>query len=207
MIVRKSLETLKMLINKTLVETRKMELVEEIKLLGIVITSHLKWKSNTNKLAAKAYKQIWMLRNLKRFGANKGHLVEVYIQQVRSIVEQDFPVWNPGLNQHECQTLERVQRTAVAILRGEVHTSYREALNNLNLETLKIRREKLCLKFAKKANKHPKFKNWFCLNKNSIKTRSPKLPLKEIKTRTKRYRKSPLPYMTNMLNKHLQKIK
>ena len=124
-----------------------------------------------------------MLRNLRRFGAKEGHLVEVYVQQVRSLLELSCPVWNPGLTQQESLTLERVQRTAVAIIRGEARTSYSDTLKNLNLETLKIRRDKLCLNFAIKASKHPKFTNWFCKNKLLADTRSIKPHFKEIKTR------------------------
>ena len=54
-----------------------IEVVDKMKLLGIMITSDLKWKSNTNALVAKAYKRIWMLRNLKRYGASDQQLVEV----------------------------------------------------------------------------------------------------------------------------------
>ena len=63
-----------------------IELVEETKLLGIMIRSDLSWKSNTNALVTKGLKRIWMMRNLKKYGANDQHLVEVYIQQVRSIL-------------------------------------------------------------------------------------------------------------------------
>ena len=181
-----------------------VELVDETKLLGMMITSDLKWKTNTNKLVAKAYQRVWMLRNLKRYGATEEHLVEVYFQQVRSLLEQDCPVWNAGITEQDSIVIERVQRTAVAIIRGEVHTSYKDALIKLELETLKSRRENLCLNFAIKAYKHPKFRNWFCTNHTDINTRSEKLPLKEIKTRTRRYKRSPLPYLTTLLNKYIK---
>jgi len=41
-----------------------IEVVEEIKLLGIVIKSDLKWNSNTNLLCER---KLWMIRNLKKF--------------------------------------------------------------------------------------------------------------------------------------------
>ena len=55
-----------------LTEENVIELVEETKLLGIMIRSDLSWKSNTNALVAKGFKRIWMLRNLKRFGGLPG---------------------------------------------------------------------------------------------------------------------------------------
>ena len=146
---------------------------------------------------------MWLLRNLKKYGASEDQLLEVYTQQVRSVAEMACPVWNSGLTCHEVRSLERVQRTAVAIIRGENHTSYREALLYLNLKSLEDRREAICLKFALRAYRHPKFTLWFTRNVNTVNTRSNKTPLVIIKGRTKRYRSSPLPYLNGLLNKHL----
>ena len=49
--------------------------------------------------------------------------------------------------------------------------------------------------FAKKAQQHDKFKNWF------VETEEPRLTkFKPVPYRTKRYMKSPIPYLTNLLN-------
>ena len=81
---------------------------------------------------------------------------------------------------------------------GEEYTTYSRALIKLNMETLVDRRTALCLKFAKKAYKSEKFSQWFCDNETDIQ-------LAEIKTRTARYWKSPLPYLTDLLNNELLK--
>ena len=60
---------------------------------------------------------MWLLRNLKKFGASEEQIFEVYLQQIRSVSEMVCPVWNSGLTQHEVRSLERVQRTAVAVIR------------------------------------------------------------------------------------------
>ena len=145
-----------------------------------------------------------MIRNLKRFGANEEELLDVYIKQVRSLLELNCPVWNAGMSQIDCRKIERVKRTAVAIIRGGNNVKYKDSLQHLNIETLEERREKLCIKFAKKAFKNPKFTKWFARDKLTMNTRSIKYPLKGIKTRTKQYRKSPLPYLTNLLNQYLK---
>ena len=59
-----------------------------------------------------------------------------------------FPVWNAGITQQESRSLERIQKTALAVIRGESHTGYQDALIHFGIETLKERRERLCLKFA-----------------------------------------------------------
>ena len=188
-------------------EDNLIELVEETKLLGIMIRSDLSWKSNTSALVAKGYQRIWMLRNLKRFGAEDHQLIEVFIQQVRSILEMACPVWTAGLTQQEIRSLERVQKTAVAVIRGVNHTTYSEGLAHLKLETLEVRRENLNLKFAVKSFKHPKFNKWFKLDEKNMTTRScsNKMALKVARTRTTRFKKSPIPYLTNILNTYLKK--
>ena len=69
-------------------------------------------------------------------------MLEVYLQQIRSVAEMACPVWNSGLTQQEIRSLERVQRTAVAVIRGEYHTIYRETLEYLQLKTLEDRRSR-----------------------------------------------------------------
>ena len=135
-----------------------------------------------------------MLRNLKKFGAEEGHLLEVYYQPIRSIVEMACPVWSPGLTQQEIGTTERVQRTsAMAIIRAEHNSTYQEAIDYFKIGSLQSRREAICLNFAIKAFKHPRFTNWFVINDGIRNTRSTKDPLKIMKTRTRRFRKSPIP--------------
>ena len=172
-----------------------------MKLLGIIITSDLKWKSNTKYMVARCYQKLWMLKNLKKLGAKEEDLLEVYYQQIRNIVKMACPVWSSGLSQQEIRFIERVQRTAMAVIRAENHTNYKEALTHFNIETLESRRETLCLKFSIKAFKHPKFTGWFVKNDPIISTRINKTTLKHMKTRTRRFRKSLIPYpQVNNLN-------
>ena len=91
--------------NLELSEGKQIEIVEELKLLGVMIRSDLKWTSNTKQIIAKCYKRMWMLRNLKKFGADETNLLEVYFQQVRSITEMACPVWNAGLSQQEVRLI------------------------------------------------------------------------------------------------------
>ena len=115
------------------------------------------------------------------------------------------PVWNAGLTQQETRGLERIQKTALAVIRGENHTTYADALTYFDLDTLETRREKLCLKFALKAYRNPKFTSWFVINEPEVNTRSHKVHLKPIKIRTKRFTNSLIPYLTNLLNAHFEK--
>ena len=70
-----------------------LEVVEEIKLLGIVIRSDLSWSSNTNNMCKKAFSRMWIIRRLKALGAENGELVDIYRQQILSVLELAVPVW------------------------------------------------------------------------------------------------------------------
>lgn len=184
-----------------------IEVVEQMKLLGIIIRSDMKWSSNTKNMVAKCYKRMWMLRNLKKNGADQAQLLKIYFQQIRSVAEMACPVWNAGITLQEINTIERVQKTALAITLGSNYTTYNDALAILKVDTLESRRTKLCLKFALKAVRNPKFSSWFAPNTYQVNTRSVKPPFKKINCRTRQFRKSPLPYLTNLLNTHFPTLK
>ena len=174
----------------------KLEVVDKIKLLGIFFQSDMRWYSNTNNLCKNGYSRLWMIRNLKKYGAGKKELLDVYMKQCRSVLELAVPVWNAGLSAYEVKQLERVQKTAFSIILGKDYISYEQALLDLEMETLEVRRSKNCLAFAKKSQKHEKFRNWF-----EFSDRTSKPSFLPVTFRTKRYKKSPLPYLTELLNK------
>ena len=188
-------------------EKKSLEVVESFKMLGLIVRSDMRWCDNTNLMCQKGYKRLWMLRRLRGLGASLEELKDVYIKQVRSVMELAVPVWHPALTNVEERQIERVQKCALAIILGDKYTNYEKAREILSIETLSERRLKLCEKFAKKAAKSSKFKYWFRQTENQEKkttTRSSKnktLPMfKVVPTRTSRYEKSPLPYLTEILN-------
>ena len=76
-------------------------------------------------------------------------------------MELTVPVWTAGLTLDDCKELERVQKTACAIILGRSYNGYQDALEVLQIKSLKERRKDLCLSFAKKAAKSDKYKLWF----------------------------------------------
>ena len=82
-----------------------------------------------------------------------------------------------------------------------VRTGVNEGIKKLRLQNLNDRRENACLKFAQKCIKNEKVKNMFPISvklSKMIKRKSDKFKVKF--ARTKRYRKSAIPYMVNLLN-------
>ena len=144
-----------------LMEDHELEVVDEIRLLGLIIRSDLKWISNTANIIAKANKRLWILRRLSNLGAKDIDLIEIYTKQIRSVLELAVPAWQGALTQAEKRDIERVQRCACNIILGSEYQSYNSVLGTLGLETLESRRIKLTLKFGLKSEKHIKFQNWF----------------------------------------------
>ena len=182
------------------IDGAQIETVNEMKILGTILQSDLSWKSNTNMLVVKAYKKLWMIKRLKKNGASNDDLIDVYMKQVRSIVEFGAPVWNSGLTEAEITDIERVQKSFLHILLGSNYTSYNSALLLSGLESLAIRRRNLCIKFAQKSYKNPKHSHWFTLNQKKSKTRNKGPKFKLPRFATERYRRSPLFYFTTLLN-------
>ena len=181
-------------------EGKSIETVEKMKLLGLIITNDLKWRANTEQMVKKAYNRLWIIKRLKAHGASFEDLVDVYNKQIRSILEFGVPVWNPSLTKEDSCEIERVQKAFLHILLGNDYLDYENALRKTNLEKLKDRRVSLCRTFAKKSLKHPKHKHWFQPSKGAPNTRSVKPTLREPLSRLARYKKSPIPYLTRLLN-------
>ena len=62
-----------------------IEMVEEIRLLGLVARSDLRKTSNTEEMMKKAYRKLWALRRPKGMSANVQDLKDIYNKQVRCI--------------------------------------------------------------------------------------------------------------------------
>ena len=82
---------------------------------------------------------------------------------------------------------------------GQRYISYNNALQLASLDRLDTRREALCLKFARNAIKYLKFSNWFVEDSKIVDTTRLKKNLKDVNTRTRRFRQSTIPYLTKLL--------
>ena len=117
-------------------------------------------------------------------------------------------VWVPGLTLAEDNQIERVQKCALYVIMGDNYTGYDLTLKTLEVNKLSSRRSKLCLKFGKRAENHPKYQNWFVPAEKiippTINTRCDKTVVqtkyKPVPTRTDRYKRSPLPFLRGLNN-------
>ena len=182
-----------------------LEVVNEIRLLGLVIRADMRWCSNTQNMIEKANKRLWILRRLKNMGANQEDLVDVYIKQIRCVLELAVPAWQGGLSQAEKTDLERIQKTACHIILGQSYDSYTAAMDILQLETLEFRRNLISLKFSLKAEKHQKFRFWFKPSEKKVNTRLNTTKYCPVVANHTRFEKSPLSFLTKLLNRYYSK--
>ena len=183
--------------------SNKLEVVKETKLLGVMITDDLRWRANTDFICKRAYKRMWTLRRMKKLDVEPLVILDVYMKEIRAVLELAVPAWHSGLTKRQAADIERVQRVACSIILSNSKTgtcdfSYDMALSKLGLEPLEIRRRKLCETFARKTIKS-RHSSMFSPNINQYSTRNREAYFSHM-ARTRRCHNSPLNYLTRLLN-------
>ena len=185
------------------VEGTTMEIIDETKLLGVILSNKLTWDSNTACIVKKANSRMRLLHKLVEFGVPEQDLLNIYTLYIRSILEQSCQVWHSSLTIENGLDLERVQKNAFKIILQENYITYNHALSITGFQTLFKRRETLCLRFAKSCVKNSQTKHMFPENHSrrvyDINTRHEE---KYVVTHanTERLQSSAIPYMQRLLN-------
>ena len=122
-------------------------------------------------------------------GASNSDLLDIFTKQIQSIAEFAVPVWNSSLTGEEIADIERLHKTALHIILGDDYKNFG-----------------ICLKFAKKAEKNSKFSTWFKSNTRKN-TRCKQSKYSNVFCKKIRFEKSPISYMTNLLNQYNDKRK
>jgi hypothetical protein len=184
-----------------------VEVIDSTRLLGTIITKDLKWDLNTQNIVKKANARMQLIRKVASFGTSPDELKNVYILFIRSLLEQSAVVWHSSLTQENIDDLERVQKSAVRIILGDMYIGYKKSLEKLDMETLYERREQICLNFAKACVKNPKFSDMFPKNikTHAMETRNPEI-FNVNHANNERFKKSSIIYMQHLLNEDQQKV-
>ena len=184
-------------------------IVNETKILGIILSDSLKWSAHVSYMLKRAQKKIWTLRRMKLLKLDIDILVDFYCKEIRSILEFGVAVWNSGITTKMSEQLERIQRICIntILLDTGVKVNYMVACTLLNLEPLFYWRQSLCIKFIQKASQDPRHSDMFSRNNNACNTRANKPEYREFKCRNARFYNSPLCYLTRLLNNNPVKPK
>ncbi|KAI3373024.1 hypothetical protein L3Q82_023467, partial [Scortum barcoo] len=99
-----------------LIHGEAVERVNNIKFLGIHITSDLTWSKNTAHLIKKAQQRLFFLRKLKRAGLSPQLLTNFYRATIESILCLSAAVWYGSCTAQDRKDLARVVKTAQGIV-------------------------------------------------------------------------------------------
>jgi hypothetical protein len=189
----------------TISNEQNLEVVEEMKLVGYKLRSDLRTCSNTTYIVTRAYKRMWIIRRLRALGASTQDLLRVLRTQVISVLQFAIPAWTTMLTLREESHIESVLKTGLYLVYGQRYLSYKWALQEAGMISLKDQRFNILKKFTKRCISSNKFSTWFEMNKtvnDKVKTRTCQLSstYKEVYARTKSFAKSPIPQMVTIAN-------
>ena len=139
----------------------EIEVIEKTKLLGLIITTDLKWEENTTYICQKAMARLWLLRRMKKLQLDPVTIHEYYVKEIRPLLELATPAWHSVLTKAQSDSIEWVQKTALCVILGDKYLCYDAACSLMSTETLKLRRDALCLNFAKKTASKSRHKDLF----------------------------------------------
>ena len=71
-----------------------------------------------------------ILTNLFEFSVPQEELVNIYLLDIHTVVEQSCIVWHSSLTSGEKYDLERIQKVGLRIILKDRYTSYEDAILN-----------------------------------------------------------------------------
>ena len=175
------------------------------KILGMWVSADLSWSQNCQEICRKAYSRLSMLTKLKYVGVRIEDLIDIYILYIRSLAEYCSVAFHSSLTVEQSNKIERIQKTCLRVILGDMYIHYTSALEMTGLDTLLERRVQRCLKFSLKSIKHERNSKLFPLNKTAgiLNTRQSETFTVNFAA-TSAYRDSAIPYCQRLLNTHFK---
>ena len=146
-----------------------------------------------------------MITKLKYVGVSIEDLLDIYVLFIRSVTEYCAVAFHSSLTQQQSDKIEKIQKTCLKVILGDLYADYPTALEMCGLETLFDRRQRRCLDFAVKCVKHPRNRRLFPLNVNQDNhdIRRPEVFAVNF-ARTSNYKDSAIPFCQRLLNEHIR---
>ena len=91
-----------------------LEVLYSLKLIGLVITTDLRWNSHVDYTVKRVNKVLWQLTRLKEIGAQRQKLIEFYVLKIRSILMFGSVCFHSSLTKENFKTLELQQKRSLA---------------------------------------------------------------------------------------------
>ena len=118
-----------------------LERQREVKILGLYISENLSWTRNCREICKSAYSRLSMITKLRYVGVEIEDLIDIYKLFIRSVTEYCSVVFHSSLTTEQSNKIERIQKTCLKVILGDMYISYKAALEMCGLETLSKRRE------------------------------------------------------------------
>ena len=108
------------------INNQNLDKISETKLLGVWLSEDLTWSKNCTEICIKAFTRLSMLTKLKYVGVGTDDLIQIYILYIRSIAEYCSVAWHSRLTLLQTNKIERIQKTCLKVILGEMYLSYEE---------------------------------------------------------------------------------
>ena len=132
------------------------------------------------------------------FGSQRFELFDVYIKEVRSILEFAVPVWHSSITKKQRSEIESVQKLAFKLILGSSY-NYADACALFGTTSLEQRRQELCFRFATKNVNDPE--NCLFSKYNPPRNlRNRGTIVNEYRCNKSSFHRSSLPYLSRLLN-------
>ena len=117
-----------------MVNSKELEILSNATILGLTVSSDLKWTAHVDKIVSKATKRLYLI---------------THCACIRSILEYASPVFHNSLPKYLSNEIERVQKRFLRRIYPDL--SYNDAIKISKLASLFDRRSAACHKFFKGA--------------------------------------------------------
>ena len=186
-----------------------LNVLEETRLLGIQLSTDLKWNSNTKSVCKKAMSKMWLLRRMKMINLEPQIILEYYLKEIRVLAEQGVPIWNSGLTVQQLRDLERIQKVALKIILAENYGTYENACKIFDSEKMSDRRLAISTNYAVKLFKSDRSSQFFthAYQKTNQRHGNDNRLVVEQMSRTKRCYNAPHKYLSRLVNLNAEKIR
>ena len=115
-----------------------LEVLEETRLLGLILTSDLRWQANTQSICTKTMSKMWLLRRMKAMKMEPELIFDYYLKEIRVLAEQSVPIWNSGLTKLQVNELEKIPKVALRIILGDGYQSYEIACSKFKIRVQNV---------------------------------------------------------------------
>lgn len=146
-------KTLSMTSNYSIDGSHDVEVVENSKLLGVHLDSHLSFNHHIKSVKQTANRKCHGFLVLKKAGVNSDSLLIMYRSRILPSITHSAPAWYPYTTIYQRDILESIQRLALRIMLPE-YEDYNERLLVTNMRTLCDELDNICSEYVTKVLEH-----------------------------------------------------